>query len=452
MKIVVFDDDPTGSQTVFGCPLVLRLSKDNLRRAIRHKSDLLFLLLNSRSMPSDLADQTIRLTCRRVDVALKESGILPDQVLFVSRGDSTLRGHGFLEPAAINDVLGPFDATLHIPAFFEGGRTTIDGVHFLNGLPVHQTEFALDKTFGYKTSHLALWLEEKSNGKISAEDVIHLSISLLNDALCSSLGMQSLIDRLLSLSDNQSVVVDAKYPEHLAVLVAAIKYLVGKKRFLFRSAASLINALAEIPSNQSSPESLGVLRLRSSSGLVKPGLVIVGSHVPLADAQLKLLLQQSLCIGIELPVHKIAKVFDGEFPKEMLVDWGKEWLTQLNNILKFQKTPVLYTSREEIVFTSLEARVEFCKKLAEFMAVLVGKVKSQLGYVISKGGITTHTLLEKGFNLESVELKGQILPGLSIVCDENNFDSEGLPIVTFPGNLGDKNTLLSAWNLMEKSL
>ena len=42
MKIVVIDDDPTGSQTVHSCPLLLRWDVDSLRRGLRHPSPLLF--------------------------------------------------------------------------------------------------------------------------------------------------------------------------------------------------------------------------------------------------------------------------------------------------------------------------------------------------------------------------------------------------------------------------
>ena len=43
-QIVVLDDDPTGSQTVHGCPLLLRWDRDTLLEGLRHPSPLLFLL------------------------------------------------------------------------------------------------------------------------------------------------------------------------------------------------------------------------------------------------------------------------------------------------------------------------------------------------------------------------------------------------------------------------
>ena len=87
--------------------------------------------------------------------------------------------------------------------------------------------------------------------------------------------------------------------------------------------------------------------------------------------------------------------------------------------------------------------------LAELMARLISHIRFELGYIISKGGITTQILLEKGLDLKIVHLKGQILPGLSLVCADREDDGLELPIVTFPGNLGDQNTLLNAWRLME---
>ena len=57
-------------------------------------------------------------------------------------------------------------------------------------------------------------------------------------------------------------------------------------------------------------------------------------------------------------------------------------------------------------------------------------------------------MLGWGLNLSSVHLEGQLLPGISLV---RSFDgpSRGLPIITFPGNLGDPSSLLQVWELLE---
>jgi len=223
----------------------------------------------------------------------------------------------------------------------------------------------------------------------------------------------------------------------------------GQKRFLFRSAASLINGLSNLPKNCYQPNDLVALRLKSGSGALKPGLVMVGSYVPLADEQLEILLENNSCVGIELPAKKILLALEGSLSAFIFSDMKNQWLDSLNHILASKKTPVLYSSRGELQFESAQERINFGNSLASLMAALVAKVSSQLGYVITKGGITSHALLEKGLKLTSIQLKGQLLPGLSIVCADTYLPAKGLPVVTFPGNLGQKETLSLAWRLME---
>ena len=450
MKIVVFDDDPTGSQTVYGCPLILNCEQNMLEKAIRDPSDLIFLLTNTRSMSPSKAELTTRNICRAFKYSSANQGLNFRDVLFVSRGDSTLRGHGVLEPEVINQELGPFDATFHVPAFLEGGRITRNGVHLLNNSPVHLTDFALDQMFGYSTSFLPDWLEEKSNGRISANSVFLLRSQQLTSAINSKRGMENLYAFLQGLSNNALVVVDAEVFSQLAIFAKLIIKLMGHKRFLFRSAASLVSAFAQLPVNTYTPSSLASLRLRDKFSRLKQGLIIVGSHVKLADQQLEVLLNNSSCEGIELHVEKIARVLDGILQSICLDDLENQYFLQLQKVLSCGKTPVLFTSRGEISFSSSSRRMLFGLQLAELMARLVKKLLPDLGYVISKGGITTQILLQKGLDAGIVQLKGQILPGLSLVCPRTDDAFRKIPIITFPGNLGDNQTLLKAWSLMEE--
>jgi len=164
MKIIIFDDDPTGSQTVYGCPLLLNWDEQTLEKAFTKSSPLIFILANTRSLSSVLAVKKTREICSSIKKFFLRQGYSKDDYFYISRGDSTLRGHGVLEPSTLAEELGPFHATFHIPAFFEGGRTTEDGIHYLNGIPVHMTDFGNDKLFGFSTSNLAQWIEEKSLG------------------------------------------------------------------------------------------------------------------------------------------------------------------------------------------------------------------------------------------------------------------------------------------------
>ena len=461
MKIVVIDDDPTGSQTVHSCPLLLRWDEAALRQGLRHPSPLLFVLANTRALTPEAAASRNREIVDALVLAMAAEGLQQHELLLVSRGDSTLRGHGVLEPQVLAQAWeGRFgaavDATLHVPAFFEGGRTTVNGVHRLHGEPVHTTAFARDRLFGYGTSDLAEWLEEKSAGQIAANSVLRIPLELLEPERSADL-----LTRLETLEANSPVVVDATRPEQLLALGVAIRRLQGRKRFLFRSAASLLNGLVDSGPSPLGPQPLDVqglvgLRRRDLHGQPLPGLVVVGSHVSLADQQLKSLLANEGCRGIELPVARIARVLEGGSPDLLLPDLEAEWRLQLEQALEEGLTPVLFSSRGELLFGSGAAaaarRLRFGMELASLMARLLAAVAPRLGYLISKGGITTGTLLVEGLGFEAVQLEGQLLPGLSLVrametATEMTEQIRALPVITFPGNLGTEHSLKDVWQM-----
>jgi len=385
-----------------------------------------------------------------------------DHWLIVSRGDSTLRGHFPGEVDGLEAELGPFDATFLIPAFLQGGRTTVSGVHLLHGEPVHTSAFGRDGLFGYGTSYLPDWVAEKTAGRISAGQVELVALEELDGAFEAGVeqsGFQDLLQRLAGLEGNRCVAVDAERPQQLGALAAAVRELTAPsaaepwgrpRRFLSQSAASWIEALAQLPPQPLAPAGLAQLRRLDGSGAPLPGLVLVGSHVPLADVQLEVLLAEPGCGGVEIPVAKLARVLEGPVAKEMLASLEQAWLAQLQGVLAAGQTPVLFTSRGELACPSAAERRRLGLELAALMARLAAALAPQLGYLISKGGITTHTLLADGLGLARVELQGQLLPGLSLVLTPSDGGVPGLPVLTFPGNLGDPETLRAAWKWMEE--
>ena len=77
------------------------------------------------------------------------------------------------------------DGEIICPFFKEGGRYTIDDVHYVRYgdelVPAAETEFARDKTFGYSKSNLCEYVEEKTGGRYKADDVIRVSLEDLRD-------------------------------------------------------------------------------------------------------------------------------------------------------------------------------------------------------------------------------------------------------------------------------
>jgi len=463
LKIVVFDDDPTGSQTVHSCPLLLRWDAASLRQGLADPSPLLFLLVNTRDLAPEQARSRLTALCRTLQPLLAEAVAAGriDRWLVVSRGDSTLRGHFPLESEVIAAELGPFAASFLVPAFLGGGRTTAAGVQLLHGEPVHRSAFAQDRLFGYSTSFLPAWVAEKTAGAIPAEAVQRIDRSELEAAVAEregfdSKGFQALVGRLADLTGNPWVVVDGERPAQLAAFAAAVNQVTapapGPRRFLFQSAASLLTALADLPPQPLDPAGLAALRRRNADGQPLAGLVLVGSHVPLADAQVHNLLAEPACGGVDLEVAKVARVLAGPLPDRLLASLEDAWLERLQQVVARGQTPVLFTSRGELACSSPAERRTLGEALAGLMARLAARLAPQLGYLISKGGITSQTLLADGLDLAMLRLEGQLLPGLSLLRPAGAGVPQalaGLPLVTFPGNLGDGQTLLESWRLLE---
>jgi uncharacterized protein YgbK (DUF1537 family) len=425
--IVVLDDDPTGSQTVHSCLLLTRWDPETLKLGLQDRSPIRFILTNTRALPPAKAAEVTRSVCGALKEVMAELGC--EQAIFVSRSDSTLRGHYPLETDVMAAELGPFDAHFLVPAFFEGGRITRNSVHYLRvegrWVPVHETEFARDAVFGYHHSYLPEYVQEKTQGRIRAEQVVRLTLEQIR-AGC--------LERLLRLEGNVCCVVDGETQADLDRFAQDVwAALEQGKRFLFRSAASLLTALAQLPPQPVPPEEMGQF-VRSD----RPGVVIVGSHVQKTSQQLARLLQEPGIQGIEVEVRR-------------LLEAGKEaellpaLLSQVHRAYGQGLTPVVYTSREEVGFDGAnpEARLAFGQRVSRLLMAIVQGLPEGIGYLISKGGITSNNILSVGLNLPAVRLLGQIYPGISMVltpADHPRFPN--LPVVLFPGNVGEADTLV----------
>jgi uncharacterized protein YgbK (DUF1537 family) len=425
-KIIVLDDDPTGSQTVHSCLLLTRWDVETLKQGLQDDAPLFFVLTNTRGMSAAQAETLTRKVCINLRTALDElaaEGININPLL-VSRSDSTLRGHYPVETDVIAEELGPFDAHFMVPAFFEGGRKTINSTHYLvvddKDVPVHETEFARDSVFGYSHSYLPDYVEEKTAGRIKASQVERFD---LNDVRGDSL------TRLLALKDNVCCAVDGKTQDDLNHFCRQLMQAAQQgKRFLFRSAASLLTALANLP-----PQPVAAEKMREYVRGHMAGAVIVGSHVSKTTQQLNQLLQQDGITGIEIDVARIP-----EHRAQLLEDT----IALAEQCHAKNMTPVIYTSRTELQFDDQQSRLAFGEQVSAFLMDLVRNLPVTTGFLISKGGITSNDVLSDGLALQTSRVAGQILAGCSVVrCPDDHPRYPGMPVVIFPGNVGDDNAL-----------
>ena len=429
-RVIVLDDDPTGSQTVHSCLLLTRWDVATLREALRDDAPLFFVLTNTRGMDAARAAVITREVCHNLQQALnalqQESTTIHS--IFVSRSDSTLRGHYPVETDVMAEELGPFDAHFLVPAFFEGGRVTRDSVHYLivggEPVPVHETEFARDSVFAYTHSYLPDYVEEKTKGRIKAGQVERF---LLSDVRGDSL------ERLMRLNQNVCCVVDAETQTDLDNFAGQLRTAAGRgKRFLFRSAASLLSSLAGLPP-QPVPADAMAEYVRDG----RPGAVIVGSHVKKTTRQLEQLLKMPGVVSVEVDVEQLSQDRDS-----VLVDV----LARVGHAHAAGKTPVVFTSREEKAFADQQTRLAFGEMVSAFLMDVVRNLPEAIGFLISKGGITSNDVLSTGLALRTARVLGQILPGCSVVrCPEDHPRYPGLPVVIFPGNVGDDKALATVY-------
>lgn len=420
-KVVVVDDDPTGMQTVHGVPVLTEWSIDQLLSELLNDLPAFFILTNSRSCPLAEARSINEQVGRNLSEAGKKAG---REYVVVSRSDSTLRGHFPGECEALAGSLAhPVDGWLIIPFFLEGGRFTVNDVHYVEEegvlIPTGLTESARDSVFGYRASNLREWVEEKTGGRVPSREVHSVTIDDLRSG-----GPERVTERLMSLEIGGVCVVNAASYRDLEVFVLGLLEAEARgKRYLYRTAASFVRIRAGIL-----PRPLLTRRdldLPRSGG----GLIIVGSHVPRTTGQLRALLDldrissQELEAALALDPARIA----GEITR----------LSQAVQIalLRGQEV-VIYTSRNLLTAEERESNLMIGRRVSNALVTLLKTVSASPRYLLAKGGITASDIATAGLGVRRAMVLGQILPGVPVwrLGPESRYP--GMPYIVFPGNVG----------------
>jgi uncharacterized protein YgbK (DUF1537 family) len=426
-KVVVLDDDPTGTQTVHDVPVLTTWTVEALRTEFAGRHPCFYLLTNSRSLVPDEA-RALNLEIAR-NLRLAAGGL---EFSVISRSDSTLRGHFPVETDALAEVLGPFDATLIVPYFEAGGRYTIDDVHYVAEgdtlVPASETPFARDATFGYTHSNLREWVEEKIGGRVPAAQVASISIAELRDPAGRPGGRCHA--RLMSLPRGSYCIVNACHPEDMVQLASATLLAErAGRRLLFRSAAEFVTARIGLE-----PRPLltaAELRLPRAGG----GLIVVGSYVPLTTDQLTRLLAASRIQPVEISV---AALLAPERRTEEIVRAGRE----MNDALKAGRDVVVFTSRALVTGDTPQQSLRIGTQVSAALVDIVRALAVPPRYLVAKGGVTSSDLATRGLGFKRAMVEGQLLPGVPVwrAGDETLFP--GLCYVVFPGNVGGHDALV----------
>jgi len=449
-KLVVIDDDPTGTQTVHDIELLTTWNKPMLAEALQSDERLFYLLTNSRSMPESDAVQLNSETARQLTEAAQETKI---DFVVASRSDSTLRGHYPAEIFALERGLtstpeGHFDGHLIVPAFFEGGRYTINDTHYVATptatsdtlLPASETPFARDRVFGYKTAYLPAWIEAKSQGYWQANQVISIGLELIRQG-----GPEAVATKLQTVAGGMPVVINAAgYGDLAVVVLGLLRAEAAGKRFLYRTAAGFVRLRGAVTTKSL----LDAHEILCDTQDVKAGgLVIVGSYVPDSSTQLENLLNLPNVTGIELPVRRV--IHSTTESNAVSHEMGQ----QLETAVKAGRVGVLFTSRELVSSANRAENLEIGKKVSNALIAALYEVTSSPRFIIAKGGITSHDVAQKGLGAARAWVLGQLFPGVPVWRLESGPQSrfEGVPYVVFPGNVGGPESLMQAVKLLSST-
>lgn len=430
-RVMVLDDDPTGVQTVHDIDVVTSWEEAVLAEEIAAGEKLFFILTNSRSFSAETTAAVHQEIARSAMAAAGES------LMLISRGDSTLRGHYPLETRVLRETLEAcghpaFHGEILCPFFREGGRFTLDSVHYVKEgeelVPAAQTEFARDKTFGYSRSFLPEYIAEKSAGAVSASDVLTVTLKELRN-----LNFTALEKRLLEAPGFRYVAVDAMEEADVQAMAIVLMRLMRRGRhYLIRSAAAVPKVFGAVPDRA----------LLSREEMIAPdstvgGLVLVGSHVQKTTRQLECLRQSDkpLC-WIEFHVDAWQQEGGLEAETRRAVHLAEE-------AMHAGQTAVVYTSRRLLTpeGASAEELLAISVKISEAVTAVVSSLSFRPRFLIAKGGITSSDVGVKALQVRRARVLGQAQPGIPVweTGPESRFP--GLSYIIFPGNVGGEDTL-----------
>ena len=429
--IIVLDDDPTGTQTVYDTPVLTEWSVEAIRNELALGSPLFYILTNSRSLVPSAAKE---LAEEIADNILKTCAELNKKCLIISRSDSTLRGHYPVEVDALFNRLKIENAvTFIIPAFFEGGRYTINDIHYVHDgdelIPAAQTPFAEDKVFGYTRSNMKEWVEEKTEGKIQAEHV--QSISLDDIRLDTK---EALREKINTFKGGDVCIVNAA--SYADLDLASLAILTSEITPIFRTAASFVASVSPNPRKGLLP----VEAFYNPSG--HGGLMVVGSYVPMTTTQLIHLEEHTDIVSLEIDV---AALLQDAFisPKELA--------TQVGDFLQSGKNVMVFTSRQLISASSSDDNLKIGKTISDYLVQFVAALQVVPKYVMGKGGITSNVIASDGLGARRGMVMGQLIAGVPVwqLGPESKFP--GVPYIVFPGNVGGKQGLTEAYKRLNAS-
>ena len=339
--------------------------------------------------------------------------------------DSTLRGNVAVEALALVEALHA-DAGLIVPAFPAAGRTTVCGVHYLDGVPIAETELARDPLTPITTSSLPGLLEQG----VSKARVAHIDLAVVRQ------GSEALVAAIHQQISNQAVLMSVDAETEVDLETVAQAYGKSKHKLIPCGSAGLAQALSKHWFKGFKPNEQVVLPTVAAS------LVVAGSHTALTRQQVQQLQRCDNIATVTVPSD---------------VALGLDSLTQVKSLvmaccdaMKLGVSVILTTCSEP---SSVDETIALAtrhgmaldqsmgmpsKMLAEITKQVLEASQGKYRLVIA-GGETAASVCE-ALGMQQLDICGEIEPAIPwMVSSERE-----VTLITKSGNLGSENVLVKA--------
>ncbi|WP_248926080.1 four-carbon acid sugar kinase family protein [Paenibacillus hamazuiensis] len=418
MRLCIISDDLTGAcdcggQLIrYGLDVSVALNGD--AEALRVK-DAVIIDTDSRAVSGAEAYERVKKVCERIgnesfDVVYKKI-------------DSTLRGNVGTEINAVYDVFRP-DFVIIAPAYPENGRQVIDGVHFLNGKRLHETEVARDPKTPVQDSLVSRLIQTQAQREVG-----HLSCHDLNQ------GRDAVAEKLKSFKNRNIsyITADSAVEEDLHRLVLFLKQT--GYSVIWVGSAGLMKYL---------PLAYGLRQEKKEAAIAKheqPVLLVIGSVSATGRKQLQQLLSSPNVTGIELESAHV--LLDGEAKQK-----ERQRVMQLAEAAFLQgRHTALFSSNQVEITQQIGSGyglgpVEVSNLISEALGELTVSLirRFDLQHLFLTGGDTAHQVFRQ-LQTDEFQLLDEVEPGVPL---GRLYKEKEIFAVTKAGNFGTESVMIKA--------
>lgn len=405
-KLLIIADDLTGALDTgvhfanrgIKTQVIPVMSDHGLQRFYDENYSVLVINTESRHVPADMAFTRVK---KIIDHALK-SGF----DYYYKKTDSTLRGNIGTELEAMINGLSLFQLPF-VPAYPKLKRYTVRGYHYINKIPLHQTEFSEDPLEPVTTSNISDILRRQTT---------------LNIRIISKEDMKN--NDLKLTGDREILIFDCKSDSHLENIAAKLNQ--HKLIHAVSGSAALSDYLIEYLDL-----STGQNR---NFNLNNPVLIVNGSLNEVSIQQVKLLAETRIFTHTFQPEELISgtdNMFDTAYRR--IIREANKGNNVLIRSVENKKLLDMYLRNSIPQNLIKEAYHKASSRLGKWISELLNAGRFRT--IIIFGGDTLMAVI-RSLNVDGIFPQKELLPGVVASRLPDSFDH--LQLITKPGGYGEK--------------